>query len=835
MRKKGLTCSPLVYLERKVGEREEPTVLFGYANREDGARLLALKERRPDLQFGLRRTTGGEAVSVLVGSRLGLGLQKEFALVEYKNGEDYIGAIGGICYPPVPAQASSAVAVLDFASFYPNTMIAEGLCGQSVVLARELAPKGVPFEEEALSKAVGVPVKLYPDWHVKIKSSGLTVPPIRVDQRVRILHEDDVHTYYEQEITGETPAVVDIARAGRMPLMAEAAKDALDRRKQTRRLMKDYEPGSEEHARLNTLQLLHKITANSLYGQLLAKGGIAAPRVGALVTACCRRSIIQVMMEVCRPDWHVRLRHKVRPAACTEREWTALLAWFDRPRQARIRYGDTDSVMFWVEGLSPRLTAVFATVLEHHICNDVFEHERMSIELENVYVGMVTMTAKNYTALEFDAAGRLEFGKPRTARLLGEEEDEFYLFDARPEPIRVSWKYDGFEPGEVFANFEVCDENADLYVGTEPPPPRFAGIARWVDAEVIAASLYDRRAGVPADELRTAVCEAVAAVRPDCLRCSPKVKVKNKKRSASGVSRKASLMLNGSAIFGRDLPHAVRLIRDRVFDGFFQPSDFCERVKVGKTRAEYSAETMIAKLLDEKDDEGEFYGQTLEYIRTHAFDEWVEAGGAGQPPDCTVTLPARDGVRPSVYYPLFTNLKTMVLNVCEATGADRDAALAEIFRRPPSDVGQRTASVFSDVQSRFGVTAQRLEVARSRSSADPSLSTWFEEGRRALAGAGPWSGKSLRDAFGPPPATGKVVVSARNLHKGKRPATPHTFDRDERVKRLRQTCLSCVQLIAGPESDLEEMVRSCANKACKTHGDRACAQRMSDEELADCL
>ena len=864
---KGMAVDPPVLLELRPYESKSEVKLFAYgfpklAAEEAKQSLLKLKEDLPaDARFGLRRTTEGNAISVLVTCRQNPDWIKANKLSEYVKGEEALKVIGGICYPPCPAPSlQSSVCVLDFNSFYPSCMIAEQMCSQNVTTIgqlRRLLNKPAGADETCLSKALGARVRFLKNSYVHIKVRNQTVPPLRADVQTTVVGEDSVHLYLEEVPHDDMLVVIDLKALGRTPIMAVAAEDALDRRAHVKKQMKLHPKGSDEHRRLDSLQLLYKIVGNSLYGQLLGAGAMAAPLMGAAVTGYCRKNIIRAMMEACRTDWSRLILEKDRPECVDESSWRALLAFFhDHPNASfAIRYGDTDSIMVHCSThvISATLTAAFAAILEDHLNVAIFKRSRYTIEVEALYQGMLCFSAKNYTALELATSGKMKFElKARPDGPISEMEDGFWLFLAKSHPVRV-YADDQVkdEVLQLFAFFQRSDDphEADVCFFSEERDVPQGCVARFVKAGVPFPNSYALVAAVDGAQLAQAARECVvcAAKRPDALRHCPKVKLKSQKRSISEVVRKANLRFIGTGLLGLPLHEAVRFIRNCLLDGFFNTSEFFSRVKVGKRKEEYGDACVVSKLLnqnDEDDEDEQEFGNTLEFYYSKMYDEMLQGKGKGKESDAITNVKAAvakgDLPEPSSNYFLAKSITTLVKNTSRAMAVSEKDALAVLYTSPANKTAQKVAALFTtnDVVAQMtgGITSKRLDDAGAKCSSDAQAKAWFDAGRAKLSGTGPWRAPELALAFGGVPEDcSNLVPSAKRLRS--EADVPSTYDRAKRRRFFHDICTTCVKT-AHPDDqvvDIESVIDACKKRDCKTYMDREDAQIKLDEYLADQL
>lgn len=757
----------------------------GYAGPK--ALLDQLRERRPELRWGIRRTGDGHADAVLVGPP-----GEAHGARSLKDGSRFVKAVGGICYPPSRAEASacgksrwairygdtdsamayliehgddSPVVVFDFASLYPSCMLAADIGADNTAFLKDINP--------------GMEFTLHCQWYIHIRSRNQTVPPIPADVAVKVIGSDDTHIYYE-----EIPNARTLVSTPGLAILARAAREALTRRKQVRKLLKT-ETDQAERSRLDILQLCHKVTGNSLYGVTLSRGGLRAEALGQLITATARKSIIRAIQHICQPDFPVPDR------------------------------------------LTPRGVAAYCNWLAGDYADRVFGHGAIEFEFETIYYRFTALSAKNYAAIDFGEDGRLAFEKGTRAPTT--ELNPAWWLEGEPGVLRVFAESDEVRAMFLPERVAFATEGPGPWDFAVDPPAAVAAasaVVRTRGGDALACTPFAANGPyVDLQDIMEAV--AVACSAPWALRRAVKPKLKSQKRSTMRAVAHAQLALIGARLFRRDLRAEVRRIRDTIKAGILPPSHFVARSKVGKRREEYASGTRIRDLIEQQtgeDDETELYGETIVYYPV-AMDE-----------DASLEAELRraEGPRPPcVDYPLVKGITTAIGNIA-SDEAERLLLLGELYRRAPLADAVRALASTVDVLSFFGISRERLDHAQER-LVNPESQTWFAEARARLTGPGPWTRPQVRAAFGTadglPEDTGAPMRAvAANL----RPASVDwsTASIQARVAAYEATCRDCMVRTHGAVADIEELVNTCSNRQCTTWMDRRHAWDAADELVA---
>ena len=214
------------------------------------------------------------------------------------NGMD--GYEGAIVLDPEPGIYTEPVAVLDYGSLYPSSIIEKNVSHETLI------------EDVSILEQIGEEnyyTVTYDNWVYKGKGKGDTIEKvINEKEKEKICHfiKPSFMERHGCDPIGIIPAVLN---------------EVLDARKRTKKLMKS-EKDEFKYKVLDGLQLAYKVTANSVYGQL----GARTSTICKLPLAACTTSIGRERLTV--------------DATEGVKEW-ALKEGYEEPQ---IVYGDTDSV-----------------------------------------------------------------------------------------------------------------------------------------------------------------------------------------------------------------------------------------------------------------------------------------------------------------------------------------------------------------------------------------------------------------------------------------------------------------------------------------------------------
>ena len=218
-----------------------------------------------------------------------------------ENGmEGYEGAI--VLDPKPGIYLDDPIAVLDYASLYPSSIIEKNISHETYI------------EDTSLLSIIGegnYHTVSYQDWIYKNKGKGDSIEKIDAETQTTChFLKTDYMVQQGMFQEGEKP----------MGIIPQVLDHLLSARKKTKKMMKD-EPDEFKKKVLDGLQLAYKVTANSVYGQLGAK----TSTVFKMNLAACTTSIG---------------RSRIDDASLGVKEWAQKKGY----GEPDVIYGDTDSV-----------------------------------------------------------------------------------------------------------------------------------------------------------------------------------------------------------------------------------------------------------------------------------------------------------------------------------------------------------------------------------------------------------------------------------------------------------------------------------------------------------
>ena len=235
---------------------------------------------------------------------------KEWELTEWyeqiKNPDEYVieGYEGAVVLDPKPGiYLDDPIAVLDYASLYPSSIIEKNLSHETLIEDKSLLP--VIGEENYYTVE-------YQNWIYRGKGKGDTIEKVlNENEPMKICH------FLKPEYMVEKGMVDPKKPMGIIPSVLD---HLLSARKATKKRMGSEKDEFKKKV-LDGLQLAYKVTANSVYGQLGAK----TSTIFKLNIAACTTSIG---------------RSRIDDASDGVKEWARL----KRYKEPDVIYGDTDSV-----------------------------------------------------------------------------------------------------------------------------------------------------------------------------------------------------------------------------------------------------------------------------------------------------------------------------------------------------------------------------------------------------------------------------------------------------------------------------------------------------------
>jgi DNA polymerase elongation subunit (family B) len=222
-----------------------------------------------------------------------------------------MGYEGAVVLDPTPGiYLDDPIAVLDYASLYPSSIIEKNLSHETQIEDMDLLSTLTPDDYYTLT---------YTNWVYRLKGAGNTVEKVQ-DEREPTKTCYFLKPSYIQRNTqsqGDIAPVDDSQCKGIIPKVLE---HLLQARKDTKKRMKS-EPDEYKKKVLDGLQLAYKVTANSVYGQL----GARTSTIYKMNMAACTTAIG---------------RERIDDASSGVKEWAAE----EGLEEPEVVYGDTDSV-----------------------------------------------------------------------------------------------------------------------------------------------------------------------------------------------------------------------------------------------------------------------------------------------------------------------------------------------------------------------------------------------------------------------------------------------------------------------------------------------------------
>lgn len=272
------------------------------------------------------------------------------------DGEKYEGAT--VLEAAVDAYYTPVTA-LDFASLYPSIMMAHNMCFSSIVReSRYMNVPGVEYEKFTIRETSRC---------IHCRGMGCE----NCDNTGSVTADKDY--YFAQGVPSLLPAILD---------------ELKQFRKKAKKLMAEAR-GTHMEEVYNGQQLAYKISMNSIYGFCGAKKGILPCVPIAASVTCQGRNMIAMTKK------------------CVEENFEG----------AKVRYGDTDSVMveFDCKGMSQEEAIAHSWKIGEEaaeMCNKLFKKPN-DLELEKVYCPYILYSKKRYAAKMWtqNRAGEMEMEK----------------------------------------------------------------------------------------------------------------------------------------------------------------------------------------------------------------------------------------------------------------------------------------------------------------------------------------------------------------------------------------------------------------------------------------
>ena len=295
------------------------------------------------------------------------------------NGMD--GYEGAIVLDPTPGIYTEPVAVLDYGSLYPSSILEKNVSHETLIEDTSILSKIGSENYHTIT---------YDNWVYKGKGKGDTIEKV-IDENETVKTCYFVKPSFLEE-HGEKP----------MGIIPAVLNEVLGARKHTKKLMKK-EKNEFKYKILDGLQLAYKVTANSVYGQLGAK----TSTIYKMNLAACTTSIGRERLTVDATEG-VKL-------------W-AIQEGYEEPK---IVYGDTDSVFVKFscknkEGVLLKDGEALQHTIDCGLSAEKFIQDKMNkegkqpqvLEYEKTFWPFILISKKRYTGdkYEFDI-----INKKRTA------------------------------------------------------------------------------------------------------------------------------------------------------------------------------------------------------------------------------------------------------------------------------------------------------------------------------------------------------------------------------------------------------------------------------------
>ena len=197
-------------------------------------------------------------------------------LKDYKETTDgYEGAI--VLEPKTGIYLDDPIAVLDYASLYPSSIIENNLSQDKYLSNDNPYLKECEKDEKIFKEKIEMIE--YDDYQYIKKGKGDTVSKVKTGEIIKC--------YFLKGHRDENGKILDSG----LGIIPTVLQKVLKARKDTRKLIKT-EPDEFKRKVLDGLQLAYKVTANSVYGQLGAKtSSIYMKKIAACTTSVGRRRI----------------------------------------------------------------------------------------------------------------------------------------------------------------------------------------------------------------------------------------------------------------------------------------------------------------------------------------------------------------------------------------------------------------------------------------------------------------------------------------------------------------------------------------------------------------
>ena len=290
------------------------------------------------------------------------------------------GFEGAIVLEPTPGiYSEDPIAVVDYASLYPNSIREKNLSHETFIGTQEDITND-PRMKQLLDTGIIPYNKIsYDDYNYVQK--GKTVHKIKA--------ETQTTCYFTKQSSGK----------GIIPIILETL---LDQRKLTRKRMKDPNISEFQKKVLDGLQLAYKVTANSVYGQMGARtSSICFKKIAACTTSIGRERIYDAKDGVM--EW--AKIHKYHPPEVIYGDTDSIFIKFSRlHRDTGILLKDKEALQYCIDcGIE------FGEWLTKHKLNIGFEGDNkpQDLEYEKTFYPFILISKKRYTGDKYEFSADL--------------------------------------------------------------------------------------------------------------------------------------------------------------------------------------------------------------------------------------------------------------------------------------------------------------------------------------------------------------------------------------------------------------------------------------------
>ena len=295
--------------------------------------------------------------------------------IEIASGEKgMMGYEGAIVLDPEPGiYLDDPIAVMDYASLYPSSIIEKNLSQETQIEDMELLQSLDPGDYHTIE---------YENWVYRLKGKGDAVEKIRDEN-------EPIKTCYFLK-----PEFMKRNGMGDKGIIPQVLEHLLEARKATKKRMKQ-ETDEFKYKVLDGLQLAYKVTANSVYGQLGARTStIFKMNIAACTTAIGRERIGDAERGVKLWAESVKLPEPEVVYGDTD----SIFVKFSREKDGRVVEGK-EALVWCIE--CGEKAGSYITEMIHKEQN----HTKQVLEYEKTFWPFILISKKRYTGdkYEFDA------------------------------------------------------------------------------------------------------------------------------------------------------------------------------------------------------------------------------------------------------------------------------------------------------------------------------------------------------------------------------------------------------------------------------------------------